>query len=178
MGYGSYSGRVNNQDNNYHFSTLSQTVAAPTGITNIYFAWAAVLEEPTNGVGHDGVYPNFSISLFDNTTSTSLYNKQFDVSNASGFVTWHIGAVEGGGNGVWRYSDWQIVALNAAGLDGDSLTLTVLASDCGLGGHGGYAYVDGFGYVKPPPVVPAPSTLLLLGSGLAGLIGMARRRLS
>jgi PEP-CTERM motif len=58
---------------------------------------------------------------------------------------------------------------------GDSLTLTVLAADCGLGGHGGYAYVDGFSDVRPPdPNVPLPPTVWLLGSGLLGLTGWRR----
>jgi hypothetical protein len=178
---GSYSARVNNSDNGHDFSTLSQSVVAPVGITNIYFAWAAVLEEPNNVTEHIGKYPNLSIFMFDENTSATLYSKSFDVSNASSFVTWHPGKADVFNGGLWYYSDWQLVTLNAFGLDNDTLKLTVLASDCGLGGHGGYAYVDGFGYVKPDvpgPVVPVPPTVLLLGSGLLGLVGWRRLRKS
>ena len=45
-GYGNYSARVNNYDYDYHYSTLSQT--ANWNTPHMYFAWAAVLEEPGN----------------------------------------------------------------------------------------------------------------------------------
>ena len=45
---GSYSARVNNFDNYYHYSTITQTVTNWTD-PSIYFAYAAVIEDP----GHD-----------------------------------------------------------------------------------------------------------------------------
>jgi len=50
-----------------------------------------------------------------------------------------------------------VVNLSIGSAIGHDLTLTMLASDCGAGGHGGYAYLDGFGAAPPPPgPVPDP----------------------
>lgn len=176
VAYGNYAARVNNYDGNYHFSTLSQTVSNWSD-PGVYFAWAAVLEEPGN-VHPESDAPHFKISLFDNTTNTTLYSKAFNVYNAgSTGITWKKGYYDG--YNQWWYNDWVIASLDASGVQGHTLTLEVLAADCGWGGHGGYAYVDGFGGSPPPPPpppVPVPASIILLGSGLAGLAGFSRRR--
>lgn len=161
---GNYSARVNNYDWGYHYSTISQTVTNWTD-PNIYFAYAAVLEDP----GH--AYPgHMRVTLKDETTNTNLYDVYFDYYTAGsvlGNAEWHH-------YGYWGYTDWQVVQLDTSAVMGDDLTLTLLASDCAYGGHGGYAYLDGFGAV--PPTVPEPSTVALLGLGLAG-IAVARKRM-
>ena len=172
---GDYSARVNNYDNWYHYSTITQTVTNWTD-PNIYFAYAAVLEDPGHAyAGH------MKVTLYDNTTANYLYDVYFDYYTA--------GTVMGSGNwttttstsygGKWGYTPWQVVNLSIGSAIGHDLTLTMLASDCGAGGHGGYAYLDGFGAAPPPPgpgPVPEPTTMLLFGTGLAGLVGFGRRR--
>jgi hypothetical protein len=133
------------------------------------------LEEPGNvHPGSDA--PQFSITLKDLTSGSTLYSTAFNVYNAASTgVTWNTGYSDG--YDQWYYSPWQIQHLDTSGVMGHNLELTVLASDCGWGGHGGYAYVDGFSqYVPPDPpgVVPLPPTVLLLGSGLLGLVGWRR----
>jgi hypothetical protein len=49
------------------------------------------------------------------------------------------------------FSDWNIVHIDTSTLIGHTLSLTVMAYDCALGGHGGYAYIDAF---QPDPIIP------------------------
>jgi hypothetical protein len=170
---GKYSARVNNFDWDYHFSTISQTVT--WNDPSIYFAWAAVLEEPSNPHGSSNA-PHFSITLHDDTANVNLYSTSFDVYNPAPGLTWKKG-LHGGPNDSgsdWWYNDWYVVQLDTSGAIGHNLTLSLLASDCAWGGHGGYAYLDGFGEAPPPPGVPEPSTFILVGAGLVGL-GFARK---
>ena len=165
---GTYAARVNNYDWNFHFSTISQTVTNWQD-EKIYFAWAAVLENPGHSyAGH------FSLTLMDINTNTALYDIYFDYYSAG--TTLPTGTWKDGISG-WKYSDWQVVDLDTSAVKGHDLMLTLLASDCAAGGHGGYAYLDGFG--AAPPIqggeVPEPATMLLLGFSLFGLAGISRK---
>lgn len=161
---GSYGARVNDWHNNYSVSVISQTV---TNYTDpfIYFAWAAVLESSHGPTDSD----NFTLQLIDQTTHTALINLTYDsYDNGQIFHSY----------GYWYYTDWQIEKLDVSGLQGHDFTLTLLGSDCPYGGHAGYVYLDGFGGTPPPPTTPEPGTLITLGSGILGLAGILRRKIT
>ena len=109
---GDYAARINNYDDYFHFSTISQTVNNWTD-DHIYFEWAAVLQNPGHSyAGH------FSLELTNESTGTSLYSKSFDYYTAAG-------EVEGGWlDGVygWKYSNWQIVDLDVSAYLGDDIS--------------------------------------------------------
>jgi hypothetical protein len=78
-GGGTYSARINDDNNNYSVSTIRQTVANYTD-PHIYFAWAAVLEGSHGLTDSD----NFTLKLTDDTTSTTLYNVSYSSASAAG----------------------------------------------------------------------------------------------
>lgn len=170
--YGNYAARVNNSDPNAHWSLISQTAVWTD--PNIYFAWAAVLQEPSNFHGEDAA-PHFRVILQDLTTGVQLYNQSYNVYNLPA-GTFHDGATQWGE--TWKYCDWQVANLNTANVIGHQLQLSVLGSDCGWGGHGGYIYVDGFSATRPPDpnkVPDAGASAMLLGIGSLGLAALRRK---
>ena len=153
---GNYSERVNNSDTSYHFSTFTQTESSYTN-QNLYFGFAAVLEEPGNDHPQSAA-PHFAFSIVDNTLGATLFSTAFNVYNAASTgIAWHDGKVTGGN--TWKYSDWNVVHVDMTQYMNDSITVSVSAYDCGWGGHGGYAYVDSF---QPTEPIPNPGVTMNL----------------
>jgi len=78
---GNYSVRVNDSNNNYSVSTLTQQVLNYTD-NDIFFQWNAVLEA-SHGLS-DSDY--FSLTLTDDTTSTVLLTRSYSSASAAGLL--------------------------------------------------------------------------------------------
>jgi hypothetical protein len=133
--HGNYAFRVNNGDDSYHISSISQTAVVPA-MTNpqIVFYWAAVMEQPNHP---PEAQPYVDVVVTDTTSGTVLYHKHFYTGDPSysGWIDYQNG---------WFAIPWQVVTVgNLAGLVGHKVTLKVEAADCDYGAHGGYAYFDG-----------------------------------
>ena len=132
--FGSKAARINNQDNNEHISSLTQTAVVPTGKNPVLrFYWSAVLEDPNHSPEDQ---PYIEIVVVNKTKSIDLYRKRFfaDDPAYTGWLKYQ--------SGRWVSIPWQLVELSVAAYAGDTIELKIEAADCALGGHGGYGYLD------------------------------------
>lgn len=186
-GLGTHSARVGDQDAYGYVgsssSSISQTWTKSSTFDHLYFAWAAVGLIPTNITHTVPQTPWFQINLFDTTTNATIFSQEYYTGNLTNLTPgWLRGATQTSSlgqnsDGIWYYRPWETFDLNLASImNGDILRLTLTTRDCTLSGHASYAYLDGFGST-PPPIdpVPEPSTVALLGLGLAGIAYMRKR---
>ena len=174
---GNYMVRINDIRGGYDATKISQTDAIDQqdiddGAT-LYVNWGAMLIEPSN-THPNGQQPFFSINLLVNGSTVNSF--QADATAHSTDPSW-VNAGYDGGNLWYKHDTWSF-DLSTYSL-GDTVTLEMYVSDCNWSGHGGYAFLDGIGTTyQPPNDVPEPSTVLLMGMGIVGLLGCSRKRFS
>jgi hypothetical protein len=169
--------KINDINGSYHATKLSQsdTIGAGDLTETLYVNWGAMLVDP----GHPVVdQPFFSINILQNGTGIGSFS-----ANATDAATLGSGWTLAGSDGyspLWYKTGQYQYDLSTFSI-GDIIDIEMFVADCGWGGHGGYAFLDGIGtvYVEPPGgggEVPEPATMLLFGTGLAGFAGRRFRR--
>jgi hypothetical protein len=181
---GQFTAKLNDENGGALVTTLRQTdtvtaadIDPVDGLPHIRFAFAPVLDDPSHSPNDQ---PYFYV-VVRNLADNSVLFEQFAYSGQAGvqFLS---------GTGTWKYLEFQDVdATLPANAVGQQVELTVIASDCSLGGHGGYVYVDGFGSaqvgsgVQPQASQPTPAPaldtamLILLAALIALLPTIARK---
>jgi hypothetical protein len=167
---GDHAAKVENQANGARFSQITQTALNYTD-PKIFFAFRVVLENP----GHsDRDNPHFRITLRDTTNNTTLFDQS---SDSNQLAANYPGKTHSAGGNGWFYTDWLVQQLNIPLTSfGHNLELTLLGADCALGGHGGYAVLDGFGASNPAETTPEPATIIAFGVMAFAGAGYVRRR--
>lgn len=111
------------------------TIPAGINVFSIFFWYAVVLQNP----GHTAEQqPRFRARIFNVTDNTSIGCVTFDFTASSSLPGFRVSLV----NPQVIYKDWTPVTLNLTGLAGKTIQLEFITSDCTLGGHFGYAYLD------------------------------------
>lgn len=172
---GNYSYRIEDVTDGGYASVISQTVTNYQD-KSIFFAWAATLEA-AHGVDDGAV---FKLLLRNDTKGIDLITRQYTAASGGGGIDSRFTLSS---TGHYYTKDWQIEQLDVSQYVGDTFTLILLAADCAPTAHQGTVYLDGFGAVTPPPVlppdsgvVPEPATNALMASGLLMLGGLVRSR--
>lgn len=163
-------------------SSIQQTWTVSGSNTHLYFAWAAVALAPTNGGHSVSETPWFQVQILKSGVVTPIFSEAYYSGYPPSNITsgWLLGSTDSSGNspGDWYYRPWTQFDLDLAAYgisNGDILTAILTARDCTQSGHASYAYLDGFGYTPPVINSPEPFSMLLLGLGLIGLVGLRRK---
>jgi len=130
---GNFSLRLGNNLVNGEADRIEQTF--PVTAANAFFTYryAVVLQDP----GHTAAQqPAFVIEMFDqnNNPIPCTYYAVQAAQNIPGF--------QNGINGV-VYKPWSNVSIDLTPYIGQNVTIRFTTYDCALGGHFGYAYIDG-----------------------------------
>lgn len=116
-------------------SRLSKKVVLSVDNETIYFKYALVMIDPS---GHLNQKPTFKARILDNNqnecdwlcTAADTANP-FLLFSGSGSTRYPI-----------VYKQWECANIQACGVAGDTVEIEFLMTDCGAGGHWGYAYID------------------------------------
>lgn len=138
-GSGSYTLRLGNDQVGAQAERARYYVQVPSNPNAIYtllYSYAVVFEDP----GHSTMdQPRFEVNVYDSATGTPVPCNQFTfVANSTlpGFFQ---------STTTWRnvlYKPWSTSSIDLSPMAGRTVAIDFSTTDCGLGGHFGYAYLD------------------------------------
>ncbi|MBO7636882.1 MAG: hypothetical protein J6S89_09915, partial [Paludibacteraceae bacterium] len=126
--------RLGNSDWYYYTERMSYTFTVTEKTSLIRYYYAIILEDP----GHSGrPYFYAEVSEKDNVIGSSpiaCSNRTY-IADSTVYNDLHK-------HGRFYYKDWSSNMIDLSEYIGKEVTLSFVTSDCGVGGHAGYAYVD------------------------------------
>jgi len=133
---GNYSARLGNPINGAQAEGLNYTFTVSASSALFTYQYAVVFQDPGH-IASD--QPRFETQIVDaagNIIPCTHYMVTA-ASNLSGFQTCNSGVVP------VVYRNWTTVGVDLTAYIGQTLTAQFKTGDCNLGGHYGYAYIDG-----------------------------------
>ena len=132
-----YSVKLGNRNTGSQAEGIFYTYNIPGNANNfsILYQYAVVFENPGHAPEQQ---PRFRARVLNLTDGDTINCVSFDFTssgNLPGFKTSPV-------NTEVLYKDWTPISLNLSGYAGKTIRLEFITSDCTLGGHFGYAYVD------------------------------------
>jgi gliding motility-associated-like protein len=129
---GNFSVRLGNSSSGAEAEQLEQTFTVTPTTTSFTYQYAVVLEDPSHSPSEQ---PYFRIEMFDQANALIPCSQYYvaAAANIPGFQT--VGSV--------RWKNWTTVNVDLSNYVGQNVTIRFTTGDCTLGGHYGYAYIDG-----------------------------------
>ncbi|MBC7864952.1 MAG: hypothetical protein IAF38_18405, partial [Bacteroidia bacterium] len=132
---GSFSLMLGNSAVNGVADRIEQTFTVAANNTFFSYRYAVVLEDPGHAVTDQ---PSFQIEMLD-SSGNQIPCAQYQVSAGQGIPGFQNSATCPG----VVYKPWSNVTIDLSGYLGQNVTIRFTTYDCALGGHFGYAYLDG-----------------------------------
>jgi gliding motility-associated-like protein len=129
-----YSVRLGNDNTGKEAEGLSYTFTIPANNTKfaLVYYYAIVLQDP----GHnESQQPRFRARVVDAWSESELSCVAFDFTASASLPGFQA-------NGGVVYRDWTPITVDLGAYAGRTVRLEFVTSDCTLGGHFGYAYID------------------------------------
>ena len=131
---GNFSLRLGNSGTGGEADRIEQTFLVSANNANFTYRYAVVLEDPGHSTNQQ---PAFLVEMLD-TTGAQVPCTYYYVAAGQGIPGFFNSSTAG-----VIYKPWTTVALNLNPYIGQNLTIRFTTYDCSLGGHFGYAYIDG-----------------------------------
>ena len=132
---GNFSLRLGNSGVNGQADRISQTFFVTAANANFTYRYAVVLQDPGHNVSEQ---PAFVIEMVDSLGS-QIPCTTYSVTAGSNIP----GFFPSPNTANVYYKPWTNVAMDLTPVIGQNVTIRFTTYDCALGGHFGYAYVDG-----------------------------------
>ncbi len=130
-GTGRYTLRLGDVQNGARTSKVVLSFDVTADVSFFLLKYAIVINDPS----HDhSVQPRFELNIKDqdgNILDCGEYKVRAE-ANIDGFESC----------ADWRIRPWTTAGFELESYLGQTISIEILSTDCGLGGHGGYAYID------------------------------------